>query len=121
MTNFDEMWTAIESLQSIADESGFADEWHIMCTERTPGAATAAAWAADAAYTEGRPVHAAHEVWCRLASKAAEAAAYAVANVAIAAGAAKRAATLEPEPEKTGLIMSGGVVIAECTHETLEY
>jgi hypothetical protein len=47
----DWMWsTVLPSVQSIADQDGFGEQWRVMCETRTVGAANAASWAAHAVY-----------------------------------------------------------------------
>jgi hypothetical protein len=45
----DWMWsTVLPSVQSIANQDGFGEQWRVMCETRTMGAAEAASWAAYA-------------------------------------------------------------------------
>jgi hypothetical protein len=77
MSSLDEMWKRLGEHQSRADERGYGYAWRKMCAERTPDAASDAAWAA----------YAADAAW----AEAAEAAAKAAWDAAWAAGAVELA------------------------------
>jgi len=63
MTDLNEMWTRLGEHQPIADARGYGEAWKIMCEQRTPEAAEAAAQAACAAkYVEDGAVAAAWSV-----------------------------------------------------------
>jgi hypothetical protein len=78
----DWMWgTVLPTLQSIADEKGFGNEWRMMLQQRTAAAAAAAnaanAYAAAAAYAANAAAYAAYAA--NAADSATNAAAYAAA------------------------------------------